>query len=147
MIKNILIDFKRTLYNPDTKMLIEGALSGLELFQKEGLHVRLVGKGSPEEIRSIIDDFGIGSYFGEICIDDDKEKFFEGISVPDEWLVIGDRALKEIRYGGERGMHTIWFKNGKFSTEEPEAGQKQPEYTVQSWDEILRIVRFDILGR
>ena len=140
MIKNIIIDFKRTIYDPDSGLLLEGAIDGLKIFKEKGFYVRLVGKGVKTEIISILERLNIASFFDEISIDDDKEKFFSKVDDPSAWLVIGDRARKEIFFGGQLGMKTIWFKNGKFSAEEPEEDKKPPDYIVFSWKEIIEIL-------
>lgn len=141
MIKNIIIDFKRTIYNPDNDSLLDNTLLGLNLFREKGFYVRLVGKGIKSEILLILKRFGIESFFDNICISDDKEKFFNKVDEPSSWLVIGDRAHKEILFGGQLGMHTLWLKNGKFSTEEPKTDQKPPDYIVSTWNEIIEIIK------
>lgn len=141
MIKNIIIDFKRTIYDPESDSLLENSLEGLKLFKEKGFYVRLVGKGAEAEILSITKRHEIESFFDEICISDDKEKFFSKVDDPSSWLVIGDRALKEILFGGQLGMNTMWLKNGKFSNEGPTADQKSPDYTVSKWSEIMAIVK------
>ncbi|MEK7539335.1 MAG: HAD hydrolase-like protein [Patescibacteria group bacterium] len=141
MIKNIIIDFKRTIYNPDSDSLLEDALLGLNLFREKGFYIRLVGKGVEAEIISILKRFKIDSFFDDICISDDKEKFFNKVDEPSSWLVIGDRAHKEILFGGQLNMNTLWLKNGKFSTEEPQVNQKKPDYIVSTWNEIIEIIK------
>jgi len=141
MIKNIIIDFKRTVYDPENSTLLESALDGLKALKEKGFYIRLVGKGSEMEILPIIERLRISSFFDDICIDDDKEKFFNNIEEPSAWLVIGDRVHKEILFGGQRGMKTIWLKNGKFSIEEPKADQKPPDYIVSSWKEMIEIIK------
>jgi len=141
MIKNIIVDFKQTIYNPESGSLLDNAVDGLKVFKEKGFFVRLVGRGEKAEISRILDRLGIAPFFNDISIDDDKEKFFTKVDDPSEWLVIGDRAHREILFGGQLGMNTIWLKNGKFSTEEPKIGQKLPDYVVSSWKEIIDIIK------
>ncbi len=141
MIKNIIIDFKRTIYDPDNNTLLENALDGLKFLKEKEFYVRLVGKGVESEIISILQRLDIKSFFDEICISDDKEKFFNKVDNPSSWLVIGDRAQKEILFGGQLGMNTLWLKNGKFSNEEPLPSQKPPDHVVSAWSEIIEIIK------
>jgi len=136
MVQNVIVDFKRTIYDPDTDSLVEGVIEALKLLKHFGLHIRLVGKGTEEQILPLLERFRIKIFFDEILIEDDKEKHFNVAGDPALWLVIGDRARKEIKFGKERGMQTIWLKKGKFSQEEPEIGL-QPDYFVNSWSEII----------
>lgn len=140
MIKNIIVDFKRTIWDPGNDSLLDNAVDGLKAFKEKGFFVRLVGKGEKAEIYKILEQHSLTSFFDDISIDDDKEKFFEKVDDPSTWLVIGDRAQKEILFGGQLGMNTIWLKNGKFSTEEPKVDQKPPDYIVSSWEEIINII-------
>ena len=142
MIKNIIIDFKRTIYDPENDCLLENAVDALKIFKGKGFHVRLIGKGQREEMLQIIERLGILPFFNEIDIDNDKEQFFEQVPNPDTWLVIGDRARQEILFGGRLGMKTMWLKKGKFSDELPEANQKLLDYIVSSWREIIE--KFDL---
>lgn len=141
MIKNIIIDFKRTIYDPENDVLLVGAYEGLNLLKQKGFYLRLVGKGTEKEITTLLEKFKLNQFFDEVCIDDDKEKFFRKVESPSSWLVIGDRAWREILYGGQLGMKTMWLRNGKFSTEEPTEDQKSPDYIVSSWEEIIEIIK------
>lgn len=44
MIKNVIFDWKRTLYDPDTKKLVDGALDLLEFMVNKSLN-RMVSLG------------------------------------------------------------------------------------------------------
>ena len=65
MIKNIIFDWKRTLYNPDEMTLISGAKELLDLVKEENIPMILIGKGG-EVIQKITGETG-----AEIDIKDD----------------------------------------------------------------------------
>lgn len=62
MIKTIIFDWKRTLYDPDTGVLIEGALDFLEYLKNKNIPMVLIGKGG-EDMNEEVDRLGVRYYF------------------------------------------------------------------------------------
>ncbi len=48
---------------------------------------------------------------------------------PGEMLIVGDRAMSEIRAGNELGMHTVRIRRGEFAQQESQGKMEQPDYT------------------
>jgi len=46
--KTLIFDWKRTLYDPDTKTLIKGALDLLEYLKNKNIPMVLIGKGKED---------------------------------------------------------------------------------------------------
>ena len=57
----------------------------------------------------------------------------------EEMLVVGDRAMSEIRAGNELGMHTVRLRRGEFASQEPQGKIEQADYTVKSISEVKKL--------
>jgi FMN phosphatase YigB (HAD superfamily) len=56
-----------------------------------------------------------------------------------EMLVVGDRAMSEIRAGNELGMHTVRIRRGEFASQEPQGKVERADHTVKSISEVKRL--------
>ena len=72
----------------------------------------------------IISSLGLEPYFCKILIVEGRKKpehlqeCLDAMGVAaDESAVVGDRVVEEISAGNQIGMKTIWYKQGKFSSE------------------------------
>lgn len=143
VIRNIIFDWKRTLYDPDTKKLIEGAVDLLEFIKARNIPMVLVGKGE-EDMNDEVNRLRLREYFSEIVFaegEKDPDVFAKYLTRPPEnTLFIGDRVRSELEIGNKLGATTIWVKQGKFATELPENRNQEPDYTVDSLAECLNVV-------
>ncbi len=143
MIKGIIFDFNRTLFDPERKALVSVALPLLKELQQKGYKLCLISRKTVEERREDISRFGLDQYFMHIVVVEEKEKqhFEECIAAmklqPEEIAVVGDRVRSEIYFGNILGMRTIWFKSGKFAKEEPRQKEEEPEYVIKDLKEVL----------
>ena len=136
MIDSIIFDWKRTLYDPDTKTLIDGTKEILNKIQEIGIPMTLVGKGG-QDMYSETKRLNVEKYFKNIIFNEspkEKELFEPYISKnnPRATLFIGDRIRSELAAGKSLGTTTLWVRQGKFATEEPENAAQNPDYTVNS---------------
>ncbi len=148
MAKGVIFDYNRTIYDPDTHALSEGALEVLAVCRERHLRMSLISTG--DSSRSLeIEQLGIAHFFDKIIIvpkDKGEEKtrgHFEecarAMGLPYHHIaVVGDRVRSEIRLGNALGMHTYWYKRGKYAAEEPSAKEEHPEHTITSLAELLR---------
>jgi putative hydrolase of the HAD superfamily len=143
--KAAIFDYNRTLFDPDKNALFPDTLTLLNALMPD-FKLALVAKGDSERLEEI-KKFGLMKYFHTVFIAEEKgiddfKKCMEQLKVsPGQTWIIGDRALKEIRFGKELGCNTIWFRNGKFSEELPRNIAEMPNYTVCSLKEILSIIK------
>lgn len=141
-----ILDWKRTLYNPDTAELIEGAIKLLDyLSRRNDSKLILVGKGSDDMHREV-KRLGVGNYFADIKFqegDKDTSLFIEFIDKndPKNTVFVGDRARSELAVGNSLGATTIWVKQGKFSEELPIDPVYVPTHTVGSLGEALKLIK------
>ena len=139
----IIFDFNRTIYDPDSKGFCKGALECLQhLSGKHALY--LVVKGGDER-KELIESLRIKQYFKSVSVQPEKsvEQFIackEDCPPDTTWYVVGDRVKKEIRYGNECGMKTIWYKSGKFAEEEPSEEIEKPDVTISDLSELKEII-------
>lgn len=138
---NIIFDYNRTLYNPETQSLSSNAVVLLEILsQKHKLY--LVGRNEPER-NNKLDELNIRKYFEQAQFVDRKtEELFRSIVTNDKnvTFVIGDRIYEEITIGNKLGYKTIWVRQGKFCEEVPRNESENPLFTVHSLSEIEPIL-------
>ena len=145
MIHTIIFDWKRTLYNPDTKTLIEGTLELLNFLQTENIPLVLIGKGG-DDMHTAVEKLGVKKYFSEVLFvqeKNDPELFAKHVLAynSDHTFVIGDRVKSEVELGNKIGATTIWVKQGKFAAEEPENELQTPHHTVGNLSEVLEYLK------
>lgn len=146
MIYSIIFDWKRTLYDPDSKTLISGARELLEFVQNKNIPMILMGKVKGEEdMEGEVERLGVRTFFKQIIFAEgvkDPNRFMPYISKDDskKTVFIGDRVRSELEIGKKLGTTTIWVKQGKFATEEPENEDQKPDYTVLSLHECIRLL-------
>jgi FMN phosphatase YigB (HAD superfamily) len=58
---------------------------------------------------------------------------------PGEMLIVGDRAMSEIRAGNELGMHTVRIRRGEFAAQEPQGRIEQADHTVKNISEVRKL--------
>lgn len=140
-----IFDWKRTLYDPDNKTLIEGALELLQELSKYS-HIRLVlyGKGG-EDMYEETKRLGVNYFFQDIVFKEGKKdpevfKKYMDRGIFDKTVVIGDRTRSEIEIGNQLGAVTVWIKQGKFASEAPLKRDQEPTFTYQSLTELKNVI-------
>lgn len=139
----IIFDWKRTLYDPDKKELIDGALDLLKFIHKKGIKIILIGKGG-EDMKEEVKRLQVGDYFFKIVFCDqakDIEIYRPYITKqnPKDTLFIGDRIHSELEVGKKLGATTVWIRQGKFATEEPQTVDQQPDFTISTLNDCLNL--------
>lgn len=141
MIEAVIFDWKRTLYDPEKKSLISGAVDALQYLGASGIKLYLVGKDPTNEMTDEPERLGISDYFTVVHFvtgpksDDDLGQFINP-DEPNHTAVVGDRVRSEIAVGNRLGAQTIWIQNGKFATETPETPEQNPDYTLTDISEL-----------
>ena len=143
--KNIIFDWKRTLYDPDSKVLINGCIELLKKLKAKNVPIILVGKGS-NDMYEEVNRLEVNGYFSHIYFckgskDVSLYKSFIDVENPQLTIFVGDRVKSEIEVGNSLGATTIWVKQGKFASEEPENILQKPNYVVNSLTELIKIIK------
>ncbi|MDB4978160.1 MAG: hypothetical protein JWM56_346 [Candidatus Peribacteria bacterium] len=144
IMKAVIFDYNSTIYKPDSDELTEGALDLLHLLKQKDITLFLVAKGD-EKRRARIQELGLEPYFKKIIVNQQKSGNDYGsckneVPAGTEFFAVGDRIKEEITYANEQGMITIWFKSGKFSTEEPENEAETPAFIITHLSEAADII-------
>lgn len=143
--KLTIIDFNRTVYDPDTGALVPGALSLLQSLSAR-MPVVLVSRNEPGR-GDILNDLGIASFFSETIFTSAKspELFLEIMerhrTHPQATLVIGDYISEEIAHGNIAGARTIRLKRGKFKGHMPKRPEEEAWRTVDDLSEIEGLLK------
>jgi len=141
----IIFDWKRTLYNPDSKTLIKGSLQLLKYLKQKNINVILIGKGGSEMYQEV-KRLKISKYFTKIIFQEGKKDInlyspFVSIENPKLTVIVGDRVRSELKIGNKLKSTTIWLKKGKFAKELPLSNDQKPNYTVNSIAELLEFFK------
>ena len=143
--KTAILDFNRTLFDPDNNTLLSGAFESIKELKGRGFQLILVAKNEPDRAMTI-EQFGLRSYFDEIYMVNQKTlDLFKELEkkhgfMPNECIIIGDRARSEIALGRKRGYIAIWLKHGKFQNELPPSLDLQPNFIATDWPSIMTII-------
>lgn len=139
--KNIIFDFNRTLYNPDTKALFPETIPLLQSLIEKGYRLHLVSRFVKEGRYEVITETNIHHYFKNILLVQQKNtEVFSLLSKDYESVVIGDVLWEEIEIGNTLGLTTVWFCNGKFSTDTPQNDNQKPDHTIYELSELKNIL-------
>lgn len=147
--KAFIFDFNRTLFDPERNRIEEDAFPLLEFLKGERCQLALLSVGNKERESQIQP---IASFFDTIKVVSDKsERCFLEIAQqlaikPSDIIVIGDRVRREIVFGKECGMTTIWLRQGKFSMETPQHNFEKPDFVFTSLSEITMFLKNMNLG-
>ncbi|MEK7611155.1 MAG: HAD family hydrolase [Patescibacteria group bacterium] len=142
MIKGIIFDFVRTLYDPGEGRLFPGVLSFLEAYNKQGIKLGLVSFGSEEKQR-LLQSLGLMSFLHWVRVvpektpavfNEFKEKF---CLLPEDIFVVGDRLSEEITVGQGLGMKTVWIQAEKTI---PSEGTVKPDFIISSVTELTGLL-------
>lgn len=142
--KTCIFDWKRTLYDPQTHGLIDGALDVLKWLQSQQAKVVLIGKGT-QDMYDEVDRLGVKAYFSYIHFREGPKDIslytqFIDIPRPKDTVIIGDRITSEISVGNSLGATTIWIRQGKFADEAPTQPQQQPNHTITALPELVPLL-------
>lgn len=145
MINLVIFDWKRTLYDPDNRVLIDGARELLNFLESKNIPMVLIGKGG-EDMQQEVDRLEVVSYFKQIVFaqgNKDPNIFAKYISKdePKDTVLIGDRVRSELEIGNKLGATTIWVKQGKFADELSENKDQKSDYEVTSLNGCLKLLK------
>jgi len=148
MIKGIIFDFNRTVYDPEKDELSEGILELLEELVTKNYKLVLISKNKGGNRREQIAQLGLNKYFLEVQVherDKIEDDFNQALKVmdlkPEEVLVVGDRVVGEIYLGNKLGMKTVWYQVGRFASQFPSNDGEKPDYIIKKLVQILDFLK------
>ena len=141
MLRAIIFDFNKTLYNPNSGNLFPGVKDLLsDLKAQSGLTLALISYGGDYRVE-LIKGLGILSLFDWFKFVEEKstEDFLEFSKkfqiLPRSILVVGDMLEEEIKIAKFLTMKTAWIKNS-FQGE----SSIKPDYQLNSVSEIRELI-------
>lgn len=152
MIKAVIVDWGRTLYDSENKIELPEAEGVLKFCRARGLRlatvslVSAVSNATLEERQNQVENSPLRLYFEMALVaDGDKDALFDQVvlyfGLPrEEILIVDDRVIRGIRYGNAHGHPTVWIKKGKFAGELPDEQTGMPTYTITGLVELKNIV-------
>ncbi len=147
MVRGVIWDFMRTLYDPESGSLTAGARSVLEHCKQHDLPMCLLSSQGSGNREQQIQACGIQHFFVDIQIiagHKTAEHFiwasYAMDVIPRDILLIGDRVKKEIVLGNRFDATTVWYRRGKFAQEEPGSQIEKPNYTITDLKQVIEIL-------
>jgi FMN phosphatase YigB (HAD superfamily) len=140
-----IIDFNRTIYDPETGGLMPGARHLLEVLGSHGIACVLVSMREPGR-QQTLKDLGVADLFAATYFVDAKtpQLFAEIIerhhASPETTCVIGDLLHQEIRAGVAVGAKTIHVRQGAFAHMQPQSPLDRAWRTVTSLAEAEELL-------
>jgi len=147
IIKAIIFDWGRTLYDSENQALFPGTEKVLQFLSKLYLLVivSLASDGNIEERIQILHEYGIEKYFAAVYFaQNDKDSLYElalsRLAIASrEVAIVDDRVVRGIKWGNACGAITIWLKRGKFMDEEPNKETGPPTYIISRLEEVCSL--------
>ncbi len=142
MAEVMIFDWKRTLYDPEHRVLMNGSMDVLQHLATRGLKMYLVGKDSFGDMPIETQRLGVAGFFHKIHFvpgaktDDDIGQFINH-DFPEGSVVVGDRVRSEIAVGNRLGAKTVWLEKGRFASERPLLPDQVPDYTIADIIELI----------
>ena len=135
----VIVDYNRTIYDPYTNVLMDGALEMLQGLKQKGCTLVLVSRGADREAR--LRELGLTELFAErLNVWDKTPELFKEIMArhpAEKTYVIGDHPYQEIRAGNLAGAFTIQFDQGVFADYAPESEADTPRVKIKKLEEAL----------
>ena len=146
MIKAIIFDFNRTIYDPE-KNIIEKETIELFIFLRDNnISLGLISTYKKNRI-NLINGYNLRDYFDEILFVEEKCKndFIYIIkklnSTKEQTLIVGDYLRDEIKIGNLLRIITVWYKRGKFSNLVP-GKLEVSKFIISNLNELKGIITY-----
>lgn len=149
MVKAIIFDWGRTLWDNDNGVLFPDSKEILEYLKGKGYRMAVLSISAPEFFEKkyeTIRNSGLASYFDKILVSTKKEKE-EIDEINKVWnfeykdiAIIGDQVIREVAIANNLGMESILVKRGKFADQIPTKETGFPTHTISTVSELKSIL-------
>jgi len=131
--------------------LFRGTLPLLHRLKKSGVRIFITTFGDVETQRAKVAALALDReaaiekiYYADRGKRVTKESAFRQIQsetgIPaDEILVVGDRAMSEIRSAKALGMHTVRIRRGEFASQDPADQNERADYDIKQISEVRKL--------
>ena len=136
----LLIDWNRTLYDPEKKSLYQDTIPFLQ--KARGIcTVCIISAGEIPDAYEQKEK--VRPYTKNFIVKNKTKKLFSEIvknTPKNSIIVIGDSIAQEIKIANELGFISIRILRGKYRDETPATKNEMPRYVVRSLKEILNFL-------
>lgn len=149
MVKAIIFDWGRTLWDNDNDVLFSDSKEILGYLKGKGYRMAVLSISAPEDFEQkyeTIKKSGLASYFDKVLVSTKKEKE-EIDEINKVWsleykdiVMIGDQVIREVAIANKLGMDSILVKRGKFADQIPTEETGNPTYTISTVSELKSIL-------
>ncbi len=147
MIKAIIFDWGRTLYDSDRHSLYPHTEEVLAYFSSKYtlIIVSLASDGNISKRYSLLQDSGIAKYFTTVYFAERDKDYLYTIALealnlkPQEVAIVDDRVVRGIRWGNQHGATTIWLRQEKFRHEEPDEETGVPTHCISKIEDMYTL--------
>ena len=131
--------------------LFPGTMPLLRMLHERGVKVFVVSFGEPEIQRAKVKALGLHEHTAiDRIFYADRDKLLtkeaafqiiqQELELPaGQMLIVGDRAMSEIRAGNELGMHTVRIRRGEFTAQDPQGPEEEADYEVKNISEVKKL--------
>lgn len=131
--------------------LFPGTMPLLRMLHERGVKVFVVSFGEPEIQRAKVKALGLHEHTAiDRIFYADRDKLLtkeaafqiiqQELELPaGQMLIVGDRAMSEIRAGNELGMHTVRIRRGEFTAQDPQGPEEEADYEVKNISEVRKL--------
>ncbi len=146
MIKAVIFDWGRTIYDKENEIIFAETIEVLEYFSKkyELAIVSLATDGDIEGRFAKIEKYGLWKYLKfALFHKEDKNSLFRNafgnLKLKPEEILVVDDYMKRLEFLIKSGCQTVWIKKGKFADYLPSSKTGEPNFTVNSLLEVLNL--------
>ncbi len=148
MLKAIIVDWGRTLYDSERSQLFPDARNVLDRLSRQYLLaiVALATDGDIERRLSVLHDEELERLFSVVLFaKSDKNSLYEQALAQlrlhaSEVAIVDDRIIRGIAWGNEHGAVTIWIRRGKYMDEEPDQATGTATHTISELSDLNAIL-------
>jgi len=140
MIKGIIFDFNRTLYDKDNNQFFPEAKPLLR--ELKGVYKLSLVCKAVDTVDVIYKDYEFISFFEKIIIKPEKteKEFQECLAAMKlsaaEAIIVGDKIKGEVSIGNKMGIITVWFRQGKYAQELPSSPREKPTFIITALPQL-----------
>jgi len=149
MVKAIIFDWGRTLWDNDNSVLFPDSKDVLEYLKMKGYRLAVLSISLPERFEQkyeTIANSGLARYFDKVLVSTKKEKE-EIDEINRVWnfeykdiAIIGDQVIREVAVANKLGMKSILVKRGKFADQITTQETGTPTHTISTVAELKSIL-------
>lgn len=148
MVKLIIFDWGRTLYDSDNQVLFPGTRRVLDVLTYRKYRLAIVSLASDGDFgkrRELLQTTRLESYFSLIQFSQTNKDLLYAQTITElafkanEVAIVDDRIIRGIQWGNRHGSTTVWLRKGKFAHQGPNTITGQPTYVIDNIEDLCHL--------